>query len=88
MIHELRLKIYLYKLLKGLQWSGMDLLCPRLSEWALILVSRPFVEEVDEGADVEEADVEEAHLRGAGVGGIIAFFLVFLSNTVEKTNNT
>lgn len=40
------------------------------------------MDEVEEGVDVEET-----HLRGAGVGGIIAFFVVFLSNTMEKTDN-
>lgn len=61
----------------------MDLLCPMLSDWALILTSRLFVDEVEEGADVEDV-----HLRGAGVGGIIAFFAMFLSNAREETNNT
>lgn len=99
------------------QWNGIDLLCPRLSEEALILISTVFVEEADEGADVEELDegmaVEEAdegadmeeldegsdveevedgtvieveYLRGTGIGGIMAFFLVLLSSTVEKTS--
>lgn len=54
-----------------------------LSDWALILTSRLFVDEVEEGAGVEDI-----HLRGAGVGGIIAFFVMFLSNAREKTNNT
>lgn len=89
-----------------------------LSEEALILISRVFVEEADEGVDVEELDegmaveeadegadveeldegsdveeveegmdIEEIHLRGTGIGGIIAFFLVLLSSTVEETSN-
>lgn len=94
----------------------MDLLCPRLSEEALILISTVCVEaeegaaveeldegmaveeadeganveELDEGSDVEEVedgtDIEVVHLRGTGIGGIMAFFLVLLSSTVERTS--
>lgn len=77
----------------------MDLLCPRLSEEALILISTGCMEKADEGADVEELDegsdvevvedgidIDVVHLRGTGIGGIMAFFLVLLSSTVEKTS--
>lgn len=41
------------------------------------------MDEVEEGADVEDI-----HLRGAGVGGIIAFFVMFLSNARENQQHT
>lgn len=65
------------------QWSGVDLLSPRGCAGAPVFGSRLFVEEFEEGGDVEEA-----HLRGAGVGGITAFFGAFCSSSVEDQKQT
>lgn len=60
--------------------ENSDLLCPRFSELALILTSMLFEEE-------EEVEADEDGLRGAGVGGKMGFFLMFLSIAEEQTNN-
>lgn len=51
-----------------------DLLCPRLSDWVLILVSALPVEEGMQGVDEVVGS-----LRGAGTGFRAAFFLGFIS---------
>lgn len=57
----------------------LDSLFPRLSESTLILTS-VFADDEEEE---ELSGAAAASLRGTGVGGINAFFLVFLSATVE-----
>lgn len=62
----------------------LDSLFPRLSEFTLILTSVfAGAEEEEEEEDEESSDAAAAVFRGAGVGGIKAFFLGFLSATVE-----
>lgn len=53
----------------------MDLLCPTLSVQAFTAGSWMFVEEVEEDGE---------NLRGAGIGGIIAFFGVLTSMKHQK----
>lgn len=62
----------------------LDSLFPRLSEFTLILTS-VFADDEEEEVEEEEelSGAAAASLRGTGVGGINAFFLVFLSATVE-----
>lgn len=76
------------KMLKALRgrvdpWSAVDLLCPIGCWGTLIFWSWPFVEEVEEGVGVEETS-----LRGAGVGGINAFFGAFCSSSMENQIHT
>lgn len=40
------------------------------------------------GAVVEGGDVDLVHLRGAGVGGIIAFFEVSFSSSMDEQINS
>lgn len=57
-----------------------DLLIPWLSVWTLIFTSGLFAK--------EGVDMEEDSLREVEVGGIIAFFLGYLSKAVERHRNT
>lgn len=60
---------------------GLDSLFPRFSGFPFILASMLFAD--DEVEEEEElSDAAAATLRGAGVGGIMAFFLLILSATV------
>lgn len=64
-------------------------LFPRFSEMTFILTSVFLVDDEEEEVEEEEEEAEALigaavhNLRGAGVGGISAFFLAFLSVTVE-----
>lgn len=73
----------------------LDSLFPKLSEVTLILTSAFAGAEEEEDEEEEEVDEEEEELsdaaaaafRGAGVGGINAFLLGFLSATVEMSTD-
>lgn len=74
----------------------LDSLFPKLSEVTLILTSafagaEENEDEEDEDEDEEEeeelSDAAAAAFRGAGVGGINAFLLGFLSATVEMSTD-
>lgn len=71
----------------------LDSLFPKLSEATLILTSAFAGAEEDEAEEEEDEEEEElsdaaaATFRGAGVGGINAFLLGFLSATVETSTD-
>lgn len=66
----------------------LDSLFPKLSEVTLILTSAFAGAEEDEAEEEEElSDAAAAAFRGAGVGGINAFLLGFLSATVETSTD-
>lgn len=71
----------------------LDSLFPKLSEDTLILTSAFAGAEEDEDEEEEDEEEEElsdaaaAAFRGAGVGGINAFLLGFLSATVEMSTD-